>query len=99
MHGSPARRLGREIRCHAEVVAAPDPVHGLVEDALAVADVEGGAVIGAAHEHVVDPSAQLKLPVPVLGRHQRILGREGVAWLVSLLRRKLVVLQTLLLGL
>jgi hypothetical protein len=56
-------------------------------------------VIGAAHEHVVDPSVQLKLPVQVLGRHQRILGREGVAWLVSLLRRKLVVLQTLLLGL
>jgi hypothetical protein len=26
-------------------------------------DVEGGAVIGAAHEHVVDPSAKLQLRV------------------------------------
>src|SRR5215204_2643031 len=80
--GSPTRRLGREVCNHAEVVTAPDPVYGLVEDALAVADVEGGAVVGAAHEHVVDPSAQL--PVPVLGRHQRILGCEGLAWLVGM---------------
>ena len=51
--------LGPEVCNHAEVVTAPDSVYGLVEDALAVADVEGGAVIGAAHEHVVDPASQL----------------------------------------
>jgi hypothetical protein len=68
-HGSSGRGLGGEVRAQAEVIATPDAAYGLVEDALAGADVQGGAVGAAADEDVVDPAAKLELPVPVLGRH------------------------------
>jgi hypothetical protein len=36
------------------VVAAPNPLHRLVEDALARPYVQGGTVVAATHHHVVD---------------------------------------------
>jgi hypothetical protein len=46
------------------VVAGPSTAHGLVEDALAGADVQGRAVGAAADEDVVDPGRFRSLWLP-----------------------------------
>src|SRR5215203_3094293 len=79
--GPPGRGLGGEVCAETEVVACPDSVYRLVEDALASLYVQCGPVGAAAHEDVVDPTPRLQLPVPVLRRHQRVLGGEAVAGL------------------
>src|SRR5215203_6565092 len=79
--GPPGRGLGGEVCAETEVVACPDSVYRLVEDALASLYVQCGPVGAAAHEDVVDPAPRLQLPVPVLRRHQRVLGGEAVAGL------------------
>ncbi len=78
MHRSSAGDLGRKIGDHAEAVAAPNPVRGFVEDALARPDVQGKTAVGAPHHHVVDPAARLQRPVVATG-HQRIVRRKRVA--------------------
>src|SRR5918994_7591445 len=75
----PSAARDREVGDDAEVVARPDVVYRFVEDPLACPDVEGRAVLAAAHHDVVDPAAQLERPVLVLGGHQRVGGGERVA--------------------
>src|SRR5215203_7046873 len=67
----------REVRYDAEVVARPQAVYRLVEDALAGGDIKRGTMLAAADHYVVDPAAQLQRPV-VGGHHQGVARRERV---------------------
>src|SRR5215211_1329311 len=67
-----ARKL--QIGDHAEVVAGPDAVHRLVEDALAAGDLQRRpAVLAAADEHVVEaPERPVPVPDQRVGRRERL---------------------------
>jgi hypothetical protein len=70
-----------KVRADAEVVAGPYTVYRFVEDTHAGGDLEGRSVLYLAHHNVVDPAAQIKYPIFVLGGHQLIARGERMAWL------------------
>jgi hypothetical protein len=57
--------LGRlvqlEVGDHAVVVTGHNPADGLVQDTPAIGDVQGGAVVAAAHQHTVDAPAPVEI--------------------------------------
>jgi hypothetical protein len=57
--------LGRlvqlEVGDHAVVVTGHNLADGLVQDTPAIGDVQGGAVVAAAHQHTVDAPARSRL--------------------------------------
>ena len=60
LHRSPTGCLSREVRYYAEVVARQHALYRLVENTLAVGDIERGTMVAAADHYVVDPAPQLK---------------------------------------
>ena len=59
-----------------EVVAGPDPDYRLIEDAMAVNDLQCWSAYTAAYEHVVDAPAELLRPFAIA--HQGITRSERV---------------------
>src|SRR3954471_9554680 len=79
-HGPAVGENGREIGREPEVIAGPHAVDGLVEQAVARADVERGAVVAAADEDVVDAAPELeRVGAGLAGRHHRVARTERVA--------------------
>jgi hypothetical protein len=64
-----------EVGDHAVMVAGHDLTNGLVQDAPAIGDVQGGAVVAAAHQHIVDAPAPIQ--IRLVDGAQEVSGLEG----------------------
>jgi hypothetical protein len=62
------------------VVARPDAIDGLVEDNLALGNLQGGAAVEAVPDQDVIESSEREVPVG----HERVPGHEGLAGLTRM---------------